>query len=52
MTLPEAIEILSLANKWRRGAEIPMPDPTQLGIAIDVVIDHYQNKVEPIGYIL
>jgi hypothetical protein len=44
MKLPEAIELLKTANKWRRGGEGPMPDPKQVGIAIDTVIKHYQSK--------
>lgn len=33
-----AQKTLSHANKWRRGANIPMPDPAELGKAIDEAI--------------
>lgn len=39
MTIKQAIKILILANKWRRGAEIEMPDPKEFGEAIDIAID-------------
>lgn len=38
MTIKQAIKILIRANKWRRGAEIEMPDPKVFGEAIDVAI--------------
>lgn len=38
MKIEEAIEILERHNEWRRGAEIPMVQPSILGEAIDVVI--------------
>ena len=38
MTLKQAIKILIRTNKWRRGAEVEMPDPKELGEAIDVAI--------------
>jgi len=38
MTIKQAIKIIITANKWRRGAEIEMPDPNELGEAIDVAI--------------
>ena len=38
MTIKQAIKILILANKWRRGAEIKMPDVTEFGEAIDIAI--------------
>lgn len=37
--LPHAIEILSLHNEWRRGAEIEMTDPATLGAAIEEVLN-------------
>ena len=39
MTTDEAVAILKRHNEWRRGAEIPMEDPRDLGIAIDTVIN-------------
>ena len=38
MTIKQAIKILIRTNKWRRGAEIEMPDPKEYGEAIDVAI--------------
>lgn len=38
MTIRQAIKFLITANKWRRGAEIKMTDPKELGEAIDVAI--------------
>jgi hypothetical protein len=38
MTIQKAIEILKTHNEWRRGAEIPMTDTKELGIAIDVAL--------------
>ena len=38
MTVKQAVKVLITANKWRRGAEIEMPDPKELGEAIDVAI--------------
>lgn len=44
MTLKEANIILKRHNQWRGGAEIEMENPTQLGIAIDVItIDNEQG---------
>ena len=48
MNLKQAIAILKRHNKWRRGAEIPMQNQTQLGIAIEIIINHYENTVKPI----
>jgi len=39
MTTETAIHILELYNKWRRADEdMEMPDPKQLGLAIDCAI--------------
>jgi hypothetical protein len=38
MTVKQAIKILIRTNKWRRGAEIEMPEPKEFGEAIDVAI--------------
>ena len=38
MTIKQAIKILIRTNKWRRGADNEMPDPKELGEAIDVAI--------------
>ena len=43
MTLKGAITVLENYNKWRRGDEtIEMPNPTVLGMAIDIIL----NKVK------
>jgi len=40
MTTETAIHILELYNKWRRADEdMEMPDPKQLGLAIDLAIE-------------
>jgi hypothetical protein len=44
MTEEEAILLLIYYNDWRRGDEIPMPDPNQLGIAIDTVIQLWKKR--------
>lgn len=38
MTIQEAATILDLHQQWRKGAEIPMQDPTRLGVAIDIIL--------------
>lgn len=46
MTLKEAISILDLHNRWRRGDDTePMVHPTLLGEAIDFVVQHYKNHI-------
>jgi len=43
MTLSQAIKILSKHQKWRRGDDrIKQTNPTQLGIAIDVILEALQ----------
>jgi hypothetical protein len=44
MTIAEAIALLKTHNRWRRGADIPMPDARQLGIAIDVLLDEIERR--------
>ena len=44
MKLKKAFKILARHNKWRRGAEIPMENPTQLGIAIDTILEKLKPK--------
>lgn len=39
MTIKQAIKILKRANRWRRGAEVEMPDPKEFGVAMDVAIE-------------
>lgn len=36
------IKQLETYNQWRRGADIPQPNPTELGLAIDrVILEHF-----------
>jgi hypothetical protein len=44
MTLKQAIKLLKYHQKWRRGADIVMPSPRQIGEAIDVILEHFKNK--------
>lgn len=46
MDIQEAVTILERHNRWRRGADIEMENPTRLGIAIDEVVEYVKNKVE------
>lgn len=51
MKIEEAISILEEFNKWRRGADIKIPDPKTIGLAIDVVVlshkeEQVDNKIE------
>ena len=47
MSLSKAIEILDEYNWWRRSKIIStMIDPTELGIAIDVIVEHYKEQEE------
>jgi len=47
MTLKRAIQILEQHNEWRRGEneDLKMQNPTNLGTAIDVVVDYYNNHL-------
>ena len=48
MTLKKAIKVLSDHNKWRRDTSDAqstiMTNPTDLGIAIDVIIKYFKYK--------
>lgn len=39
--MDKTIELLRNYNRWRRGAEIPQPNPTEIGIAINTLIEGY-----------
>lgn len=47
MTVEEARDLLIRFNKWRRDNHVPnkyeMPDPKEIGIAIDVAIDVFNS---------
>ena len=60
MELQQAIELLENYNKWRRGAEIPQPNPTEIGVAISVVLEstksgknntEFENIVKEMRYL-
>ena len=38
MKIEKAIKILTTYNKWRRGADIQQPHPTEIGLAIDKIL--------------
>ena len=44
MTEKEAILLLITYNDWSRGDEIPMPEPKQIGIAIDTVVNAWKER--------
>lgn len=47
MKLKKALKILKRHNKWRRSEKIPnipMENPTQLGIAIDTILEKLKPK--------
>lgn len=45
MKLEQAIEILETHNRWRRGDDtVPMTNPKDIGIAIDIVVEHFKNS--------
>lgn len=48
MTLPQATEILTQHQRWRRDwhvpSKFPITDPTELGEAIDVILEHLINS--------
>lgn len=43
MKVKEIIRVLLAFQKWRRGADIPMPDPKEIGRAIDGAIRELRN---------
>lgn len=45
MTLIEAVYLLQNYNAWRRGAEIPQPNATKIGIALEIVINHLTKEI-------
>lgn len=48
MSIEEAIDLLRAHNIWRRGGEGAMVNPTDLGIAIDTVCDHFRNTTKKV----
>ena len=49
MTEKEAILLLITYNDWSRGDEIPMPEPKQIGIAIDTVVNAWKQRNADVG---
>lgn len=47
MKYSEAIEILEKHNRWRRSGDGEMVNPTELGLAIDCIIEE-AKKQEPV----
>lgn len=49
MKIEKAIEIIKTHQMWRRGAEIPMTNPKELGIAIDVIVKYFEKMFSNIS---
>ena len=47
--LKQSIEIMEGHNKWRRGAEIPMCSPKDLGEAMEITIEAASRYLNMIG---
>lgn len=46
MTIQKAVTILEKHNKWRRGDDnLDQADPTELGIAIDLITEYFEVKM-------
>lgn len=46
MKIKDVLEIFKTYNKWRRGAEIPMPEPQKIGQAIDSAIEYMEKTMD------
>jgi hypothetical protein len=44
MTTNQAVELLKKYNDWRRGAETEMPHPSEIGLAIEIVIKEIKSR--------
>lgn len=45
MKLKQATGVLETHNRWRRGEDVePMLNPTDIGIAIDTVVEYIKNN--------
>ena len=51
MEINEAVSILKLANLWRQDNEgiYKMPNPKELGIAIDVVVEYFSTDIPDVN---
>ena len=49
--LKKACELLRYYQDWRRGGDGEMPNPTEIGIALDQVLDFVEkhSNIERIG---
>ena len=46
MELKQAIGTLEMHNRWRRGEDVePMLKPSDIGVAIDTVVEYIKNNV-------
>ena len=43
MDVQEALRLLEHHNKWRKGADIKMPNPKDLSEAIDTVVNEFKK---------
>lgn len=43
MTLKEAIKELEYYQKWRKGADMPQPEPKKVSEALDIAINLLKN---------
>jgi len=46
MNEKEAHKLLEYYNRWRRGDDIEMPNPKEVGEAIDVAIDALKRLIK------
>lgn len=44
MTLNNALDVLIKYSKWRKGENPRIPSPQEVGLAIDIVINHLAFK--------
>lgn len=47
MTIEEAIKFLQEYNEWRRGSVLEQPHPTEIGIALDIVLNAMEFLTKP-----
>ena len=46
MTIKQATKELKRYNKWRRGANIKMPEPWIIGKALDTIVEWVENELK------
>lgn len=42
--IKEAVKLLQHYNRWRRGADVEMPRPKEIGKAIDTAIEYIKKN--------